>query len=87
MPTTSLTSATNNKGSDVGPFDDSGTVTRLFNPRSDVWDEHFRRAGGTISPLTPVGQATARILLLNTTERCAEREASRDEPRPVTADT
>jgi hypothetical protein len=34
------------KGSDIASLDPaSGTLLPLFNPRSDVWEEHFRVEG------------------------------------------
>jgi 5-methylcytosine-specific restriction endonuclease McrA len=30
-----------NKGSDVASFDKMGELSRLYNPRSDIWAEHF----------------------------------------------
>jgi 5-methylcytosine-specific restriction endonuclease McrA len=50
------------KGSDIASLD---PVTRklvpLFNPRTDVWKDHFQIVGGTIRGLTAVGRATERL--------------------------
>jgi hypothetical protein len=62
------------KGSDVGTIMADGRFTRLFNPRTDSWAEHFRLVGGTIEPITAIGEGTARILRFNDLERMAERE-------------
>jgi len=45
----------------------SGTTVALFNPRTQVWADHFRwSADGTyIIGLTPVGRATVEALQLN----------------------
>jgi hypothetical protein len=40
------------KGSDVGSISLSGEFTRFFNPRRDLWAEHFRLEGASIEPLT-----------------------------------
>src|SRR3954462_4476696 len=37
----------------------------LFNPRRDVWADHFGVAGGTVVGLTAIGRATARLLNMN----------------------
>jgi hypothetical protein len=44
-----------------------GGEVRLFHPRKDRWEEHFRVAEGTgvIEGLTPVGRATAARLQMN----------------------
>ena len=60
------------KGSDVGSIATSGEFTRFFNPRTDVWSEHFRLEGATIRPLTPIGEVTARIFGLNESARLHE---------------
>jgi len=62
------------KGSDVGTMLASRNFVRFLNPRIDSWSAHFRLAGAMIEPLTAVGEATARILRFNDSERAAERE-------------
>ena len=41
--------------------------TRLFNPRTDAWSEHFARTSGSteIVDTTPIGRATVWRLKLN----------------------
>jgi hypothetical protein len=64
------------KGSDVGSFDDAtGELVRFFNPRSDLWNEHFEIQGDRIVPKSIVGQVTERILRFNLPERMLERRA------------
>ena len=62
------------RGTDVASIDHSGRPIRLFDPRRDSWDEHFKLDGPVIQPLTPVGEVTARLLLLNVAERVVERQ-------------
>jgi hypothetical protein len=62
------------KGSDVGSISTTGEFTRFFNPRADRWAEHFRLERAAISPLTTVGEVTARILGFNDSARLHERE-------------
>ena len=64
------------KGSDLGSIlDRTGDLTRFFNPRIDVWSDHFSLDGVTIQPLTAIGRVTERILRFNALERLMEREA------------
>jgi hypothetical protein len=44
---------------------DSGEQLPLFNPRADVWAEHFRWDGERVVPLTPSGRATVAALAMN----------------------
>jgi hypothetical protein len=70
------------KGSDIATLVDE-TLVRLFNPRSDIWVEHFELAfdGMTIVPRSLIGRATTRILAFNTNDRLLEREALCDASR------
>lgn len=62
------------KGSDIASTDtDTGDITRLFNPRIDVWTQHFRLDIGRINPLTPEGRATVSLLQLNRPELVQQR--------------
>ena len=63
------------KGSDIASIDvRSGKLTPLFNPRVQVWREHFKVEGGRIIPLTPVGRVTEQLLKLNLEVRVEARE-------------
>ena len=54
------------KGPNLASFDpDTGELTRLFNPRGDRWDEHFRLDGTRITGLTPVGRTSVWLLEMN----------------------
>lgn len=44
---------------------DCGEEVPLFNPRAQIWEEHFRWEGERIVPLTPTGRATVASLALN----------------------
>lgn len=64
-----------NKGSDIASVSGvAGELVRFFNPRIDLWSEHFRLDRSLIEPLTSIGEATARILKFNESERVLERE-------------
>jgi hypothetical protein len=73
------TTCNRSKGSDVGsivmPFK-GGIFSRFFNPRTDLWREHFMldADGISIIPLSNIGEVTERILGFNTTERLLERQ-------------
>ena len=64
-----------NKGSDIASLSEvAGELVRFFNPRIDLWSEHFRLERSLIESLTSIGEATARILKFNESERVLERE-------------
>jgi hypothetical protein len=51
-------------------------ITPLYNPRQQIWDEHFAlRADMRISGLTPEGRTTVRVLQINLNERVESRQA------------
>jgi HNH endonuclease len=63
------------KGSNIASIDPStGQLVALFNPRTQIWTEHFRLNKGRIVPLTPVGRVTEKILHLNLPARVQLRE-------------
>jgi HNH endonuclease len=49
----------------TAPDPDSGEQVPLFNPRTQVWAEHFRWDDLRIVPLTHIGRATVAALALN----------------------
>ena len=62
------------KGSDLGSFDpQTGDFAFLFNPRAQVWAEHFSLSQGEIIGRSPEGRTTALLLKFNTAERIQER--------------
>lgn len=68
------------KGSDLASIDPaSGTLVRLFDPRTDRWADHFSLSadGTVIQPASPAGVVTVRVLHLNDPERQLERAALR----------
>ena len=63
------------KGSDIASIDpDSDELTRLFDPRTQEWAEHFRIDGGLIKPRTASGRVTELVLRLNLPSRSEIRE-------------
>lgn len=64
------------KGSDIASIDTStGLLTPLFNPRQQIWQDHFRLNGPLIEPLTPTGRVTVALLHLNHQRRVALRDS------------
>lgn len=63
------------KGSDIGSIDpETSLITRLFDPRTQIWDEHFRLDNFVIEPLTGNGRVTVKILRLNRIDRVHDRK-------------
>lgn len=57
------------KGPNVAGIDsETGELTRLFHPRVDEWNSHFRWNGAEILPLSAIGRATLRVLFMNDPE-------------------
>jgi hypothetical protein len=64
------------KGPNIAGIDpQSSQISRLFNPRVDVWSEHFRYEQGVVVGLTAIGRATITVLALNMPLRVAARRA------------
>lgn len=54
------------KGTDFASFDPlTRAITPLFNPRTQIWLEHFTLDGPVIVPLTAIGRTTVFLLQLN----------------------
>jgi uncharacterized GH25 family protein len=63
------------KGSDIASIDnETNEIVPLFNPRKDVWSEHFKIENGTFIGLTPNARATIRLLQINNSTRIEERK-------------
>jgi len=64
------------KGTNLSSLDpETLQVVPLFNPRTDIWSEHFMVIGAEIMGLTPSGRATARLLQINAATRAELRES------------
>jgi hypothetical protein len=54
------------KGPNIAGIDpETRQLTRLFNPRSDQWVEHFQSEGSRLMGKTPIGRATVEVLRMN----------------------
>jgi len=64
------------KGTDLAGIDrPSGALVPLFNPRRDVWAEHFSWNGPLLAGITPTGRTTVALLKMNVAERIRLRES------------
>ena len=48
---------------------EAGQLVPLFDPRTQVWSEHFERRGELIVGRTPIGRVTVRVLNMNDDDR------------------
>ena len=63
------------KGSDLTAIDPTdGAISPLFNPRLQIWKEHFSFDGARIVGQTPIGRATTALLRLNDRMRVMQRQ-------------
>jgi len=53
----------------------TGIVTRLFYPRNDRWENHFRMSGALIEGILDVGRTTIAVLAMNHLLQVAVRRA------------
>src|SRR5438105_101776 len=54
------------KGTDLTGIDHpSSDIVRLFNPRRDVWSEHFSWNGAVLVGIMPTGRTTVALLKMN----------------------
>jgi hypothetical protein len=61
----------------VAQDSEMGAEVPLFNPRSQIWSEHFRCSAddpAVLEALTATGRATMELLGLNSQRRCAIRQ-------------
>ena len=58
------------KGTNIAGLDpQTGMLTPLFNPRAQVWADHFLWIGIEIDGITPVGRVTIYVLDMNNADR------------------
>lgn len=64
------------KGSNLAGYDPlTGTLTPLFHPRRDRWDERFTFEGIYLTGKTPTGRTTVQVLDMNSDDRLGLRAA------------
>ncbi|MFN6514697.1 MAG: HNH endonuclease [Nostoc sp. CreGUA01] len=71
----SCLSCNRHKGSDFATVDwITQEIVPLFNPRRQIWDEHFYLEGARIEGKTQIGQGTAKLLQFNVANRVLQRQ-------------
>ena len=63
-----------NKGSDIATFNQSNQIVQFFNPRTDIWENHFKIIEGFIEGKTEIGKGTVNIFKINDIERLIFRK-------------
>ena len=62
------------KGPNIAGIDiDTKEITRLFHPRRDQWNEHFRWDGPYLAGRTTIARTTIDVLSINLPERVGLR--------------
>jgi hypothetical protein len=68
------------KGPNIAGFHpESGRVLRLYHPRKDRWERHFRWEGPVLEGCTAIGQVTLAVLNINHPDAVVVRQALREE--------
>ncbi len=63
-----------NKGGDIAAYDEvTHELTPLFNPRTQVRDDHFEMTNAVFIGKTAVGRVTIRLLQMNDSDRVEAR--------------
>lgn len=63
------------KGANVAGYDpESDELQPLFNPRRDVWDEHFEWNGPFLVGKSAIGRTTIDVLRINLSNRVEHRQ-------------
>ena len=56
----------NHKGPNIAGVDpNTGEIARLFHPRQDYWEDHFKWHGAVLIGRTSIGRATIDVLAIN----------------------
>lgn len=62
------------KGSNVAGYDpETDQLVPLYNPRLDIWDDHFTWEGPILHGKTAVARATVAVLRINDPDRVEHR--------------
>lgn len=63
------------KGTDIASYDNlTGYLTAFFNPRIQIWTEHFQMQDAEIIGLTPEARVVVKILQFNSEDRIEQRQ-------------
>src|SRR5437899_12374694 len=64
------------KGTNLTGIDpETNTITELFHPRRNNWDEHFEWQGIYLTGRTAIGRTTIRVLNMNSDDQIALRSS------------
>lgn len=64
------------KGTDIAAYDDeTGVLVALYNPRTQLWDDHFAINESLIEGKTAEGRVTVKILQMNHPQQVEARVA------------
>jgi hypothetical protein len=64
------------KGPNIAGTDpNTSELVRLFHPRTDQWNGHFKWMGAALAGSTAIGRATIHVLSINDPDFLAVREA------------
>ncbi len=62
------------EGTDIAAIDpETNTLTPLYNPRTQEWDDHFELNHAVMIGLTAAGRATIFVLQMNSEDQIAAR--------------
>ncbi len=68
------------KGPNLSGIDPlTGTLTRLFHPRADRWNDHFKQRGPLIEGSSAIGRSTIVVLAMNHSLQLRLRRTMLDE--------
>jgi hypothetical protein len=63
------------KGPNIAGLDaETSEIVPLFNPRSDIWTQHFETNGPQLNGRTVIGRATVSVLRMNSTDQLLVRK-------------
>jgi 5-methylcytosine-specific restriction endonuclease McrA len=67
------------EGRDVASYDPvTRLLTPLYNPRTDIWEQHFAFQGARIVGVSAIGRVTVRLLSLNAPDQIETRQLLMD---------
>lgn len=71
----------NYKGPNIAGLDRmTSEIVRLFNPRIDIWSDHFRWNGAVLTGKTAIARVTLQVLNINRADSVLLRECLIREP-------
>ena len=62
------------KGTDIASSSENDEIVRFYNPRKDIWSQHFEYLDGMILCKTDIAKVTERIFKFNEPDRLIFRQ-------------